>query len=44
MTEAIPKTTWQWSSTGTDGVASLKYSEQPVPELGDHDVLVKGEF
>jgi hypothetical protein len=44
MTETLPTTTGQWSLTGADGAASLTYSEQPVPELGDHDVLVKSEF
>ncbi|KAI3318814.1 putative alcohol dehydrogenase [Xylariaceae sp. AK1471] len=37
----IPEITQQWNVVGTDGVASLKLSEQPVPELGDTQVLVK---
>ncbi|KAI0483415.1 putative alcohol dehydrogenase [Xylaria cf. heliscus] len=41
MTESIPKTTSQWNVVGTDGLASLKRSEQSVPELGDNQVLVK---
>ncbi|KAI1345364.1 putative alcohol dehydrogenase [Xylaria sp. FL0043] len=33
MAKPIPKTTSQWNVTGPDGVASLKLSEQPLPEL-----------
>ncbi len=41
MAKLIPKTTLQWSIASTDGPAALKLSEQPVPELGDNQVLVK---
>ncbi|KAI0854784.1 putative alcohol dehydrogenase [Xylaria cubensis] len=40
MKNSIPKTTLQWNVIGTDGLASLELSEQPVPELGDNQVLV----
>lgn len=41
MAQAIPETTKQWNVVGTSGFDSLKFSEQPVPELGDNDVLVR---
>ena len=41
MAQSIPKTTKQWSIIGQDGFDSLKYTEQPVPDLGDNQVLVK---
>ncbi|KAL1956440.1 hypothetical protein VTO42DRAFT_7327 [Malbranchea cinnamomea] len=41
MAESIPKTTKQWNVVGYNGFDSLKFSEQPVPELGDNQVLVK---
>ncbi|KAI1275173.1 putative alcohol dehydrogenase [Xylaria sp. FL0933] len=41
MAESIPKTTLQWNVAGADGPASLKLSEQPLPRLGDNQVLVK---
>ncbi|KAH8901089.1 putative alcohol dehydrogenase [Thozetella sp. PMI_491] len=37
----IPKSTKQWNVVGYEGLDSLKYTEQPVPELGDNQVLVK---
>lgn len=44
MAQSIPKTVKQWNVAGKDGFESLKFSEQPVPELGDSQVLVKSEF
>lgn len=44
MAQSIPKTTKQWNITGLDGFDSLKYTEQPVPDLGDNQVLVKSKF
>ncbi|KAL6410042.1 alcohol dehydrogenase [Ilyonectria robusta] len=41
MAQAIPETTKQWNVVGTSGFDLLKFSEQPVPELGDNDVLVR---
>lgn len=41
MMQNIPKTTKQWTVVGTDGFDSLKFSEVPVPALGDNQVLVK---
>ncbi|KJZ74951.1 hypothetical protein HIM_05682 [Hirsutella minnesotensis 3608] len=44
MTTDIPKTVKQWNVTKPDGSLgfdALKFSEQPVPELGDSEVLVK---
>ncbi|KPM36918.1 hypothetical protein AK830_g9657 [Neonectria ditissima] len=41
MAESIPATTMQWNVVGLDGLESLKYTERPVPELGDSQVLVK---
>ena len=37
------KTAKQWSVAGKEGFSSLKYSEKPVPELGDSEVLVQSE-
>lgn len=44
MAQPVPKTTKQWNVVGYDGLESLKYSEQPVPELGDTEVLVRSKF
>ncbi|KAK2733722.1 hypothetical protein FQN55_003177 [Onygenales sp. PD_40] len=41
MTSPIPKTTKQWKLVGQDGFDGLKYTEEPVAELGDNQVLVK---
>ena len=41
MAQSLPKTTRQWNVIGFDGFESLKLSEQPVPQLGDSQVLVK---
>ncbi|KAK5954795.1 hypothetical protein OHC33_004521 [Knufia fluminis] len=41
MAQPLPKTTQQWNVTGFNGLESLTFSEQPVPELGDTQVLVK---
>ncbi|KAF2083438.1 NAD(P)-binding protein [Saccharata proteae CBS 121410] len=38
-----PSTTKQWNVTGTSGFDDLKFSEQPIPKLGEKDVLVKFE-
>ena len=36
------KVTKAWTRTGTTGFDALKFNEQtPLPELGDHDVLVE---
>ena len=43
MGDTIPKTTKLWRVTGYDGFDSLKFTEEPVPELGDSEVLVKSE-
>ena len=43
MAQPIPKTTKQWNVVGQNGVGSLKYSEQAIPELGDGQVLVKSK-
>lgn len=40
---ALPKSTMQWTVVGQDGLDSLKYSEAPVPMLGDNQVLVKSK-
>ena len=38
-----PSTTKQWTVTGTEGFDALKFDESAaVPEVGDKDVLVKG--
>ncbi|KAK6949267.1 hypothetical protein Daesc_009341 [Daldinia eschscholtzii] len=39
MAQSIPKTTKQWNVVGYNGIESLKFSEPPVPELGDTEVL-----
>lgn len=44
MSQSIPKTVKQWNVASQDGFGGLKLSEQPVPELGDGQVLVKSEF
>lgn len=44
MSQSIPKTTKQWRVVGYNGFDSLEYSEQPIPELGDNQVLVKSKF
>ncbi|KAI2472598.1 zinc-binding dehydrogenase [Annulohypoxylon bovei var. microspora] len=41
MALSIPKTIKQWNVIGNDGSASLKLPEQPVPQFGDSQVLVK---
>ncbi|KAI1392705.1 zinc-binding dehydrogenase [Hypoxylon trugodes] len=41
MAQSIPKTTKTWNVIGQEGIESLKLSEQPIPELGDGEVLVK---
>jgi hypothetical protein len=43
MSTLIPQTTKQWNVVGQSGFESLKYTEQPVPELGDNQVLVKSK-
>jgi hypothetical protein len=42
--QQLPTITKQWTVDGFDGVDSLSYSEQPIPELADNQVLVKREF
>lgn len=41
---SIPKTAGQWKVGGKGGADTLKYSEQPAPEIGDNQVLVKREY
>ncbi|KAL7903076.1 hypothetical protein HDV63DRAFT_111707 [Trichoderma sp. SZMC 28014] len=41
--EQIPKTVKQWNIEKFDEFNGLKFSEQPLPELGDSEVLVKIE-
>ncbi|KAI1320505.1 zinc-binding dehydrogenase [Xylariaceae sp. FL0255] len=41
MVESIPKVMSLWNVADTRGPVSLKFSEQPVPEIGDNQVLVK---
>ncbi|KAH6973082.1 hypothetical protein BKA56DRAFT_593252 [Ilyonectria sp. MPI-CAGE-AT-0026] len=41
MSQSIPKTTKQWRVVGHNGFDSLEYSEQPILEVGDNQVLVK---
>ncbi|KAF5516046.1 Zinc-type alcohol dehydrogenase-like protein [Colletotrichum siamense] len=41
MSQSLPKTTKQWNVVDEGGLASLRFSEQPVPDLGDNEVLVK---
>ncbi|UKZ78833.1 hypothetical protein TrVFT333_006579 [Trichoderma virens FT-333] len=43
MALAIPKLVYQWNVTGGEGFDALHYSEQPLPKLGDSQVLVKLE-
>jgi NADPH:quinone reductase-like Zn-dependent oxidoreductase len=43
MAHNIPKTTKQWSVTGTSGFDDLKFSETPVPQVGDNQCLVRIE-
>ncbi|KAL7943525.1 hypothetical protein V8C42DRAFT_109551 [Trichoderma barbatum] len=40
---ATPQTVKQWNVTEFNGFEGLKFSEQPLPELGDSQVLVKLE-
>lgn len=44
MAQSLPKTAKQWNVTGFDGPESLVFSEQPVPQIGDSQVLVKSRF
>lgn len=39
--EQIPKTVKQWNVEKFGGFEGLKFSEQPLPELSDNEVLVK---
>ncbi|CAH0018392.1 unnamed protein product [Clonostachys rhizophaga] len=41
MAQEIPKTVKQWSVSDFTGFDALKFSEEPIPELGDSQVLVK---
>ncbi|KAF6793033.1 putative alcohol dehydrogenase [Colletotrichum sojae] len=41
MAQHVPKTAKQWNVVGGKGVESLSFTEQPVPEIGDNQVLVK---
>ncbi|TQN63794.1 Zinc-type alcohol dehydrogenase-like protein, partial [Colletotrichum shisoi] len=41
MTLSVPRCSKQWNVTGQEGLESLKFSEQELPELGDSQVLVK---
>ncbi|KAI4863391.1 zinc-binding dehydrogenase [Hypoxylon rubiginosum] len=41
MASSTPKTASQWNVIGFDGFDSLKYSEKPVPDFGDDQVLVR---
>lgn len=43
MAQSLPETTQQWNVTGFNGLESLKFSEQPIPELGDTQVLVRSK-
>jgi hypothetical protein len=40
---AVPQTVKQWNVVSHNGFDGLKFSEQPLPELGDSQVLVKRE-
>ncbi|KAH0490679.1 hypothetical protein TgHK011_002136 [Trichoderma gracile] len=40
---AVPQTVKQWNVVSHNGFDGLKFSEQPLPELGDSQVLVKIE-
>ena len=44
MDLSIPKTSWQWNVIAEGGTTSLKFTKQPVSELGDNQVLVKSEL
>jgi hypothetical protein len=37
----IPQTVKQWNVASFTGFDGLKFSEQPLPEVGDGQVLVK---
>lgn len=41
MAQDIPKTTKQWIVTGQNDFDSLKLTETEIPQLSDHEVLVK---
>ncbi|KAL4867285.1 hypothetical protein BDV12DRAFT_209960 [Aspergillus spectabilis] len=41
MSSNLPTTTKQWSVEGYEGPLSLKYTEAPIPELQDNEVLVQ---
>ncbi|KAL7620414.1 hypothetical protein AAE478_009409 [Parahypoxylon ruwenzoriense] len=41
MAQSVPVTAKQWSVVGEDGPNSLKYTEEPVPHVGDNQVLVR---
>ncbi|OIW24772.1 zinc-binding dehydrogenase [Coniochaeta ligniaria NRRL 30616] len=41
MAGPLPRTSMQWTVSGGNGLDSLKYAEQPLPDLGDNEVLVK---
>ncbi|KAL7787343.1 NAD(P)-binding protein [Trichoderma afarasin] len=43
MALSIPKVVHQWTVGDGEGFDALHYSEQPLPELGDSQVLVKLE-
>jgi hypothetical protein len=43
MAQDIPKTTKQWTVAGKTGFDSLKLTEEPTPQVGDSQVLVKRE-
>ncbi|KAL7935907.1 NAD(P)-binding protein [Trichoderma chlorosporum] len=43
MALPIPKVVQQWNVAGGEGFKALQYSEQPLPKLGDSQVLVKLE-
>ena len=39
---SVPSTTKTWRVTGSNGLDSVVYDDAaPVPQLGDHEVLVK---
>ncbi|KAH8902217.1 NAD(P)-binding protein [Coniochaeta sp. PMI_546] len=41
MAEPLQINSKQWTVTGENGIDSLEYVEQPLPDLGDNEVLVK---
>ncbi|UPL04195.1 hypothetical protein LCI18_015129 [Fusarium solani-melongenae] len=41
MSQDIPKMNKQWVVTGTKGLDSLEFTEGPVPEVGDSQVLYR---